>query len=551
MPTVPWLGAAGPRIPTPGDYQVAIQCVGGVTSGCARLEGQATATFHVVQPSSSRCVTDSCAGLQFTPNSGPPGTLVKVSGWAPLTSLDDDSSTYSLVLRRGTTSSTITGEVPFKQSSTGDIAASFRLPVSLYPLSTLTPGAYSVALEVLRNGSTPAAGSSIPGVTITPDTGSNGAMVRITQAVTPLQITQAPVWSSLPQTRPLRIEFGDERFGSTLATDPRDPKRLAYCTPNGIRESRNAGASWRTIADTAVKARVSAAGYAIFTGPSGGSNVLCDSVTLDSQHPQSFYAAFSASKDGGPPPTFELGYVTADGGKTWTDVPIRAGVSRDQFGGFVSLGASVGAFFDLARPGAPFTFIVTADGGASWNAALLPCPGAGPCVRWGPAPSMIGGMGAPSPQAIVASADNGATWFSAAWPDSAELKAPGPHQLVALAPDTIALIDGGEGYPLRVSRDGGRTWVYVELPASPGSSDDTAFVPALQMLPDGSLLSQGQAWYLLRAGATSWCTIKSSNLPIQAVALPVAGDRAWWLASPDDQSGALELSSTPLVGLSC
>ncbi len=107
------------------------------------------------------------------------------------------------------------------------------------------------------------------------------------------------------------------------------------------------------------------------------------------------------------------------------------------------------------------------------------------------------------------------------------------------------MVSGDAAYPLRYTRDGGKTWQALGLPSLPGSIQFNG----LQLLPDGSLVAMNLdtgAWYGLAPAAQDWCALSISIPGKYPVFLQAAGDKAWWL-SPVDQS----LQSAPLSSFEC
>jgi hypothetical protein len=134
------------------------------------------------------------------------------------------------------------------------------------------------------------------------------------------------------------------------------------------------------------------------------------------------------------------------------------------------------------------------------------------------------------------------------------------NELVARTPYEVMLIAEGEPHQVRLSNDGGQTWVPVVLPGA-GAEDAAPLVRGLQMLPDGSLIGMVQgamAWSLLAPHATDWCAIPTSALGAsfsQADSATVVGDRLWWLeqASTSGQqgAGAVTAASTLVADVAC
>ncbi len=537
VPVAPWLKADGPHPMKPGDYTVGLQCLGPDQSGCALVESQTNTIFHLQGPVSNACQAGSCGTLAATPSSGAPGTQIQVEGWAPLRQISDNAAFgYSLVLEPQGGSPSPDQFLylgPVDQKLDGSLTASFLVPQRGPDQAPLVPGTYLLALQA-------------PG--FSPDNSSAQVLV----APTPFEITAASSWTQLQQTKPLWIQPSASIQATTMSVDVLNPMRIAYCAPGAIRLSQDGGKSWISISTGSVAKLAEASAYPLMQNP--GEIPTCNAVTLDSSHPDSFYAVFTtASKQYGAPPIYYQGYATHDHGKTWTLVPAPAGVTTssqaiDRFGWFWTDGNVVQVLYwgQINTPDQAPSAIVeqTADGGITWSPASLTCPPNGPCLRWGPAPSMISGMGAELPQTVMASQDGGQTWQSTG--QSVELRANGPHELVALSENQALLISGSADYPLRYTQDSGKSWQVLALPPLPGADPaGSVGYPGLQMLPDGSMLAlndQAGTWWGLPPAAQDWCKIAISSLENNAVLLQAAGDKVWWFSASNNKPQSAPLS---------
>jgi hypothetical protein len=561
VPAAPWLDGAGFHPLTIGDYVVGFECPpvaapppkGPGKVPCSHASAAVTATFHLTGPVPTACGTLPCGHLDLSPASGPPGTLVQVRGWAPLNSvlIADRPFPYQLVLARGDgPSDTLNGEL--QQDPDGTLVGSFRVPLTLGDVGDLTPGAYTVALQTFAAG--PVGATSPTGVTATPM--AKGSAIWPTLAPMPFTVTAPLTWAILGSRQPLWIQPSADVFGvGAFAVDPADPRRLAYCAPGAVRLSSDGGATWANLPTDTVG---SAAAETPFEFPAGlPAPPRCAAVALDPRHPASVYVAFSMEKVAyhSAPPTFLVGFATADAGRTWRALPAPPGDQLDQFafGGFEVTDRGVLALFSAPQttPGPPPTLVEqTTDGGRSWLPAELTCPAPGPCVRWGAASTSITGMGATLPQPIEVSPDGGRTWASPSWPGEVWLRR-GSAELFATGPTTVALLGTGLDYPLLISSDGGQTWRDVALPTLPSAAGGTSGSSDLTILPDGRLLAAAEnGWLLLGPGATAWCPVAGAPLPPSGFARPrPIGARLWWL----EDRGATDAGATSVsvAGLRC
>ncbi len=372
--------------------------------------------------------------------------------------------------------------------------------------------------------------------------------------------TPVPVPSDTPTIQPTVvagnifqwISSSADLFNRVISVDPGNPQRIAYCAPEQIHLSLDGGQTWEVpISTTGISAVAQENGYVIFD-----SSNACLSVTLDQNHPDSFYTIYTtADEEFGAPPLFYFAFFTTDRGLTWQLVPPPSQATFEDFGGFWNLDRySIEAMF--TRPGQPthptdHIFIQeTADGGVSWREGELNCPELYPCVRWGPAASNIPGMGSPLPQVILVSAEEGQTWRIIDPP--VELRAPSPNQLAAFSDQEIAIISGGitlssepDTSPLRISEDGGFSWQAVALPPLPITDAVPNYFPGLQILPDGSYLSQSpesSQWFRSSPGEPTWCQVDSEDLPIYPMLLQNVAEQLWWVDPETNEAQRIALT---------
>jgi hypothetical protein len=373
-------------------------------------------------------------------------------------------------------------------------------------------------------------------------------------------------WADLSgETHPTLVTSSNDLLGHQIAIAPADPptlawgnpNRLAYCAPGGIMRTLDGGQTWSRVPSNAVPDLAASTPYPLAS--LRGTMPMCESVTLDPSNPDAFYAVFEGVMlpQDAPPPWFAIGYYTRDAGQSWQAAPPASDASL-QFRGFVSDAHGVQALFAPAESGPPTrdvtppVVVQTADGGQTWQETGFGCPAMGPCVRFGAPPSGIGscnmhGYGQP----LLVSADGGQTWASPVGGrvvnacQSNELAILSETDVLLLAPGGDELA-AGESAPARLSRDGGRTFVALGLPAGP--DPDGPF--ELKMLPDGRLLGlfsgQALAWLLLEPDEDHWCSISGSLLPNVPAPLRVVADQLWWLST-----GPVAPHAMPYADLGC
>jgi hypothetical protein len=337
-----------------------------------------------------------------------------------------------------------------------------------------------------------------------------------------------------------------------VTDDPKNPQRLATCAPGSIQVSQDGGQTWKSISTQGVAQIATQQNHPLFQNQNSG-QPACSAVTLDPAYPNSFYAVFQTmAQQYGAPPIFFMGFTTQDAGKSWKAAPVPNSQLQENFGGFWAGDQGVvQALYSGQTTGPeqapPVIVEQTTDGGQTWSPGSLICPAGGPCLRWGPAPGSIPGMGSPLPQWVYVSTDGEKSWSTPG--PQVELRLSGPHELVAYSGQAAAVFSGSGDYPLQVTQDGGKTWNTVSLPPLPGGDVSGPLFPGLQTLPDGALLAQpetNQPWALLPANAHSWCSLPANQLPSQPVLLVASGSRLWW---QDPQT--LQAHSVPLANLKC
>jgi photosystem II stability/assembly factor-like uncharacterized protein len=533
IPSIPWVGSKGIKPITPGDYSISLQCLGPEISGCALKEGSPSTTFHLQGPTSTECQSgQSCASLTFNPLEGPPDIPITISGWAPLVGIIGDTPVgYSFVILPpgGNQPAYDIGRI--QQDLNGNISGSFTVPQLIHGVGLLDPGDYDFALQAFPSGPVP--------------------KTPIFIATTTFKIDPAPSWFLLSLNQPSYIyPSADLTSIPEITVDPGNNNRLAYCAPGSVQLSQDAGKTWTAISTQDIANVASQNGYPLMNT---GSNepASCESVTLDEAFPNSLYVVFSTyNPEYGAPPVYFMGFYSSDLGQTWTAVPPPPDETMENFGGFWTDGT--GVVQALYNPQThqsgqvPLPDISeTRDGGKTWSQTVLVCPINGACIRWGPAPSQIPGMGSPLPQYVFSSVDGGVNWMVG---PSVELRFPAPSELVIFPGKDAFVISGDGDYPLLLTDDGGDTWQPISLPPLPDNDNTGPLYSALQSGPDGSLLAMNTLgeWMILPQDEIAWCPIEPGKLPSQIMLFAYTSENLWWLAA--DGSGP---QSLPIDILAC
>jgi hypothetical protein len=549
---------------------------------------------------SGAAVSTAGASISLTPSSGPPGTKVKISGFIPGVTGALPADDHAELCWAGCDG--LTGFVPVQWSTSqpGHFTSEFAVPAAPWYSSNgvvpLRPGRYSVAFPCLPatiqkpNGECqsgqlattfdllgPASamclsGSPCASLRATPDAAAPGQVVAVdgwapltgladtsflavgleggasnekpgyqsavpVVASTAFTVASARAWAGLPALHPLSVL----RTGpATIAVDPRNPSRFAYCADGAVEITANAGATWSAISLAGVHTASASTNYPIPNSYAANSHPTCDGLALDGRYAGTIYAVFdSVPRNSSPPPFYFVAYVSRNNGRTWQPVPVPSGSETGRFGGFrVDASAAQALFWKSDGTMAPAdqsSFIVqeTADGGASWHRGALRCPSSGPCLNLGPQDNGRC-MAVGEWQTIELSADHGSSWTSSGWPG--RLSACSTSELIGLSDGGIAALDGMSQFPLTLSSGGDVNWESIALPAAPDNAGLGGCCDSvLQILSDGRLLlTNGSSWYLLSTGAATWCVAHgapSTQGTFQASAPTVVRDRLWWIES--------------------
>lgn len=492
-PSAPWFAGNHVAPLQPGRYAVILPCLTQFDQSKGGCEGAGLeAQFDLTGSGSNLCATaTNCAALRATPSEGPPGTMVAIDGWLPLTGL----------------------------------GASAFLSVGIEPAANGTP---------IWQGK-PGYESAVPLL-----------------ASTAFRVTAPPPWSSFPAMRPSLIQ---RTGMDPIAADPTNPRRFAYCGTAVIELTSNGGRTWSTISLSGIRAASATTNYPLPGSFSPATIICSAVALDARYPATIYAVLSAVRRDSGPPPFYFTGYVTRNSGRTWQPVPVPTDSEMGLFGGFRVDATSAQALFwsqsamDTQTVNA-FHVEETTDGGRSWQPAGLRCPTSGPCVALGP---QTNGrcMAVGEYQMVETSADGGRSWTSTDGLSAcatSQLIGAGANTLVGIHQEF-----GHPS--LWLSTDSGATWTYIALPVLPGSeADPGAISGTVQMLPDGRLLVVGSGWYLLPAGGATWCRVPGaptiSTGQWGTAPVPI-GDRIWWSDPTAGAALGVTLRSFPLSAVHC
>jgi hypothetical protein len=375
------------------------------------------------------------------------------------------------------------------------------------------PQSYSLSL-------TAAPAKDYPMLSYTPLLKTGGFNVELTPRA--VHVEPTTTWADLGHVKAVSSTFSGPSAINPSATS----NLIAWCQPSDI--VITGGSTPVHVPTSGVRAALKGTTLKIFTSPP--MVPPCDAVQLDPRYPDTIYAGFGAEHGNSIPPVYLAPLYTINGGATWHVVPVPAGMSIEDFGGFASDGDRVDALFstgesynNLVNPintedGLAVTETTT-DGGRSWVQSSLGCPSLGPCMTFGPfmwggcAMSMDGQSVLLGPPGALQTA--GVKWTDSDWVTT--VNSCFSQQLVVSSSRELFFLDPSSQYPLLRSIDGGLTWAYVALPVNGATNyypDSTPTSNSIVLAPGGVIFNSvtsraGSAQLLFRLSplATSWCEV--------------------------------------------
>ena len=488
VPAAPWF--AGTRVVPlrPGQYSVIIPCLPAVEKPSGHCDGIGLEThFDLTATSSNLCRDETiCALLEASPQSGPPGTLVAVNGWAPLIGLNGTG-----LVEVAIEGQQFAGMPRYAEEFPLMVSTLFRvtdaptwagLP-AMHPLSIQRTGMDPIGVDPGNPRRFAYCGNAA--IKVTTNAGSTWSTISLAGVRAASGPTNYPIPGSLT-ANPLTCTSValDSRYPGTLyavfSAVPRNSGPppfyfVAYVT-------RNSGRTWQPVP---VPAKSEMGRFGGFRGsPSGVQALFWSQTTTDSSQPPQF-----------------LVEQTTDGGRSWQAASLRCPVS----GPCIGLGPQ-----DNGRcmaVGVWQAIEISTDGGRSWSSPGWPGR-LSACATSELVGTTSVGVIALEPRSeypLVLSSDGGSSWQAIGLPsllgaDAEAGNLPGSLQLL---PDGRLLVAGNRWYLLG---PGAAAWCAVTA-APPISNGEWSASPRL--------IGDRLYWSDPTAGAAVGVTLRS--FPISAV----------------------------------
>lgn len=521
VPAGPWVERDPTRVvvPSTGTIPIGVQCISLTDeAGCGLRGALASTPFSLVVHRSSPCSSSTnCAQLTVTPVVVRPGDVLRISGFAPITSVigSDQPFAGQLHVAPGTGSGP---EVRFRKKTS---ALAMSIVFARFGHARFTVQA------------PPSFASLATGKALGP----------------PIDDALSPLWG-------------------TPGTSTGSPTTAAWCEPGAIHVAGPSATGSQAIPTTAAVAELTAAGLPPYP-PVSQDRAACVGLALEVGHPRFALAVFNVNPHGTAPPLALVAMETTDAGSNWAPIPVPQGAAETTFAGLRTTGSGIEALFTPTRGSGtdqPSVLAeVNTDGGQRWHPARLSCPAAGPCVTFGPYQPGNCAMNG-SIQSVLRSGNSGSSWTDVTWPSA--VQSCDPAELLPTGPRSMLLAAAGSPYLLFRTTDSGRTWGTIGLPSLPGHTPGSSFLPdqgGLFVLPDGWLLAWSThdgappttSWYLLPARSSTWCPAAPS-LPSRGAVRGtprVIGTQLWWgVTPPSNQAasdGAIVVHQVKIADLHC
>ncbi|PSR22563.1 MAG: hypothetical protein C7B45_06465 [Sulfobacillus acidophilus] len=401
------------------------------------------------------------------------------------------------------------------QSANGAIKGSFQVPAGVESGEILKTGKNFLALsyQFLRNGQS------------------------ITFATTPFTILAPKTWHSLGRFQPLSVTSNQS---SNTFNEPTPVSVghgiIAVETTPGTLWLR-VDKKWKAVHTQPLAALAQSSGYPVLVG--GNEEPALTSVTMVEGYPQSLFVAVQAASQkygGSIPPIYNTPYYSMNLGASWNSVPIPDGYTAGDFGGYITQGHTVIAYFSA---GTHWTAESSRNGGKSWvDASALPKPQDGLALQLGPMQNgNFGQMGAGEYQTVLRLNHHG-KWVTAATFSNMV----GTTTLAILSSSKALLLEPDGAYPLQYTSNAGKTWTYVALPQIPQAQ---AGSQTTRMLGNGDILEQATVnhqtqpqWFVLKPGSKTWTKVPTSVIPANVFTISVNGTSVWWIQDDGSSTAA-------------
>ena len=557
-------------------FPYVMQETDGAFSGCVRVDQAKPGTYPVIaQGSPAKCCAFSVAAsreaLSVSPPTGPPGTLVTITGTSttpPSTAVLrasaalglDDHTQVCWVACEVLSYSPV---VHWSSSSPGQFEISFLVPSVPWMIASgiqrPVPGHYPIVLPCIPDSygqgkgckteqltgsfqmtepvpSLCGPGQPCSAIEVSPTQGPPGSVVAVRgwaplvglggQALVYLRVQTANTsWDSFPTLASTSFRVTAQPDWASLGTlhplsilrsgldafgiDPANPRRVAYCSDSAIEVTADGGQTWFRIPIEDVVSASAATKYPLGTGYQANP-VSCDTVALDPAHPASFFALFTTVDRTGPPPMYYVGYFTKDAGRTWHPVPVPTGSDMRAFGGFRVDRSGVRALYTMWSDSLPPDQPMVAVE-LTVDGGNTWTTGNLACPSAGPCLALGSKHWARCMAVEGWEAVLVSTNNGTSWSTTNHIRSCWRVvEVVGLANGRLVTLDGRSQFPLTVSNDGDRTSRSIALPALPNQPNSSPGYGDLELLPDGRLLLVSLHWYLLAPGATAWCSVANS-----------------------------------------
>jgi hypothetical protein len=395
IPQAPWFRGKTIVSLRPGRYAVIFPCIPlyeDVNRVCntARLQ----TFFDVTTSASNPCATSpSCAWLKATPGNGPPGSLVAIDGWAPLTGLGGSGLVGIRFEEARSTRSSGPAE-PILLSTAFTVTPSHRwteLP-ALHPVSIQRTAMDPIAFDPGNPRRFAYCGDGV--IHITRDGGASWSTISVAGIVRTSAATDYPIPGvQADATICSSLALDGQHLGtiyitfeSTARPPPSQSFFVAYLT-------RDSGRTWQPlpvpadhdmgdfggfrVSATSVQALFDSSGTSgsLATGPfsveesiDGGASWQTSTLDCPSSGP---CLGFGPQNDRGcrlGPEEWETTEVSKDGGRTWSQLgwPDHLGACTT-----AQLVGLTGGGIAAIDPVSPYPLRVALDG-TNWNAIALP-----------------------------------------------------------------------------------------------------------------------------------------------------------------------------------